>query len=86
MHNITSNDQKLMFELVSNLDFKTVTEYFDYMIESHINGQIKQCKDLFYDMPLSYREFFIRAINVGEIVLTLEALQFYKALPLYEAV
>ena len=28
-------------------EFSDITEYFDYIVESRVNGQIKQAKDLY---------------------------------------
>ena len=39
--------RKKLIPLAKELDFDTETEYFDYMIHSHINGSFSQCKELF---------------------------------------
>ena len=42
--------KKKLITLARELDFTTETEYFDYLIDSHINGNFSQCKRLFTDM------------------------------------
>ena len=41
---------KKLLTLAKELEFKTAEQYFEYCIESHINGQLQQCKDLFNAM------------------------------------
>jgi len=48
-----------MKKLLKDLDFTTEYQYFEYIIESYINGQKKQAKELFQAMPLDKREYFI---------------------------
>jgi len=36
--------------LAKELDFTTENEYFDYLIDSHINGNFSSCKRLFAEM------------------------------------
>lgn len=36
-----------LLNLAKSYDFETETDYFDYLINSHINGNFTQCKDLF---------------------------------------
>lgn len=48
-----------MMALVRGLDFETVEEYFNYIIDSKINGQLDQVKSLFRDMPKEYRKDFL---------------------------
>ncbi len=47
-----------MNRLVKGLEFETVNDYYEYIVESHINGQSTQVKMLFADMPLVNREDF----------------------------
>jgi len=55
--------KKALKTLAKELDFSNETEYFDYMIDSHINGNIKQCKDLFNDMRQADRKAFVSYLN-----------------------
>jgi len=34
---------------LTGLDFHDITQYYDYIIESYINGQFKQAKELYRD-------------------------------------
>jgi hypothetical protein len=45
--------------LAKRLDFQTETEYFDYMINSHYNGNFDQCRKLFADMSKADKKEFI---------------------------
>ena len=58
MANISWSKAKMM-TLVRGLEFKTVDEYFRYIIDSKINGHIDQCCRLFRDMPKEYRKDFL---------------------------
>lgn len=43
----------------TDLDFTTKEEYFDYIIESKVNGQHAQAKELFRNLPLDdIKEFY----------------------------
>lgn len=50
---------KKLTTLAKGLDFETTAQYFDYLIDSHINGNFSQCKDLFFDMFPADREKFL---------------------------
>ncbi len=39
-----------LIKLAKKLDFETEEQYFDYCIDSHINGNFSQCERLFKDM------------------------------------
>ena len=41
---------KKLITLAKELDFQTEAEFFDYCIDSHINGNFSQCKELFKSM------------------------------------
>ena len=45
--------------LAKELDFEHSHEYFDYIIESHVNGQYSQIKDLYKAMDKRSRSEFI---------------------------
>lgn len=42
--------KKKLITLAKELDFTTETEYFNYLIECHINGNFTSCKRLFAEM------------------------------------
>jgi hypothetical protein len=44
--------KKRLLTLAKELDFTEEHEYFDYMIDSHINGNFTQCKELFKDLNI----------------------------------
>lgn len=58
---------KKLITLAKELDFKTEHEYFDYMIDSYINGQFGQCRNLFYALRKEDKKAFIRYCDVMEI-------------------
>lgn len=47
-----------MNRLVKGLEFETVHEYYEYIVESHINGNPQQVKSLYNDMPLVNQDEF----------------------------
>ena len=51
--------KKKLITLAKELDFTTESEYFDYMIDTHINGQFTQCRNLFNDMSRANQKAFI---------------------------
>ena len=54
---------KALIKLAKELDFDNEVEYFDYCIDSHINGNFTQCKRLFKDMKKEDRKLFISYLN-----------------------
>jgi len=54
---------KKLITLAKELDFTTETEYFDYLIESHINGQFTQCRNLFNTMKKEDKKEFIKYVD-----------------------
>ena len=42
--------KKQLITLAHSLDFPTETEYLDYLIDCHINGNFSSCKRLFAEM------------------------------------
>ncbi len=52
--------KKKLITLAKQLDFSTETEYFDYCIDSHINGNFSQGKRLFLEMKKEDQKQFIR--------------------------
>jgi len=55
--------KKKLITLTKELDFTTETEYFDYMIDTHINGQFTQCRNLFNEMKLVDQKRLISYIS-----------------------
>lgn len=47
----------------SDLNFETWDELFDYILESKLNGQRKQSKELFNSMPEQKRAEFIDYVD-----------------------
>lgn len=50
-------------KLAKSLDFQQETEYFDYCIESYINGNKDQCKSLFLKMKKDDRKRLLNHIS-----------------------
>jgi hypothetical protein len=55
--------KKSLKTLAKELDFNTGIEYYDYMIDSHINGQPQQCKELFAAMKREDKAGFINYLR-----------------------
>lgn len=51
--------KKSLLQLAKDLDFRTETEYFNYCINSYINGNFSQCKKLFNAMTKAGRKALI---------------------------
>lgn len=54
---------KSIIKLAKELDFKTEIEYFDYLIESHVNGNFTQCKNLFKEIGKEDKKVFLNYLN-----------------------
>ena len=54
--------KKKLIILAKEMDFKEVEEYFDYLIECHINGSFTSCKRLFSEMKKEDQKQFVRYI------------------------
>mgnify|MGYP001574649264 CR=1 FL=1 len=59
--------KKTLKQLNKEYDFKNPNGYFDYCIESHINGQFKQCRDLFNAMSKNDKKCLIVYIGSMEL-------------------
>jgi len=57
---------KKTITLAKELEFNTENEYFDYMIDSHVNGNFTQCRNLFNAMKKEDRKIFIMYISDRE--------------------
>lgn len=55
-------DNKMKF-LYKGLDFTSKEGYFEYCIESYINGNRSQCRGLFKDLPNQYKHELIEHIR-----------------------
>jgi hypothetical protein len=51
--------KKKLINLAKQLEFKSETEYFDYIILSSINGQSQQVRNLYNDMRITDRKDFL---------------------------
>jgi hypothetical protein len=49
------------------LDFHDITQYWDYIIESYINGQFGQAKELYSEMSVAQSLDFGDYITLNEI-------------------
>lgn len=52
-----------LLKLAKQLDFQSETEYFDYCIDSYINGNKDQCKNLFKKMKKEDRKRLLNYIS-----------------------
>ena len=52
-----------LITLAKRLDFTTESEYLDYCVQSYINGNFKQCKELFKAMAKDDRHNLIAYIR-----------------------
>jgi len=50
---------KQLKTLAKEYEFKTPHEYLNYIVESKINGNVQQVKDLFNQMKKDDKEYFI---------------------------
>ena len=55
--------KKKLITLAKEMDFNTESEYFDYLIECHINGSFLQCKRLFAEMRKEDQKALITYID-----------------------
>lgn len=55
--------KKKLLTLAKGLDFETESDYFNYCIDSHINGNFSQCKRLFNDMRKEDRKGLLNYLN-----------------------
>lgn len=58
---------RIMQRNLNALEFSTTAEYYQYCVDSYINGQFKQCNTLFNQMPNENKHQLIEYIrdNVG---------------------
>lgn len=54
-----------MKKLLKAYGFNSDMQYFEMIVESVINGQRTQAKELFMDMPRKYRVNFVACIHYG---------------------
>jgi len=59
------SEDKYMDKCLADLDFGTNEEYYEYCVESHINGQLSQCKELFNAMPTDNKHALIDYIRIN---------------------
>jgi DNA polymerase III delta subunit len=51
---------------IQSLDFKTIEEYFDYIVNSKINGNYNQANELFNDLSKTQKKDFIDWLQMLE--------------------
>lgn len=52
---------------LAELDFHDITQYWDYIIESYINGQFFQAKELYSEMSVAQCLDFGDYIDVNDV-------------------
>ena len=67
-------------KLIKSLDFQNINEYFDYIIDSIINGQPQQAKELFVKLSSKQKLDFYLFLNENNIdlVKTLDVVNPHK--------
>jgi len=55
--------KKKLSTLVKEMEFNHVTEYFDYLIDCHTNGNFESCKRLFSEMRKEDQKAFVAYLN-----------------------
>lgn len=58
--------KKSLKTLAKELELSSPYEYYNYCIDSHINGNFSQCRELFSDMSKEDQKGLIRYIESGE--------------------
>jgi len=58
--------KKKLITLAKELDFTTEQEYFDYLIDTRLNGQFSACKRLFEEMSKKDKKYFLYYIQASE--------------------
>jgi len=67
-----------LITLAKKLDFATGEDYFIYCLESYVNGNFNQCKELFKAMTKSDRKEMLRYIKPSDKnSIDFEAYEFY---------
>ena len=51
---------------IQSLDFKTIEEYFEYIVDSKINGNYNQANELFNDLSKTQKKDFIDWLQMME--------------------
>lgn len=54
---------KNILTLAKEMGFNSTIEYYDYLIDSHICGNFKQCKELFSEMKKEDKKAFLNYLN-----------------------
>ena len=60
-------NKKKLINLAKELDFETEYDYYNYIIDSSINGQPQQVKQLYNDMSRKDRDYFINIYLNDEV-------------------
>ena len=48
------NNRSIMTKLLADLEFQNDEDYYEYIVESEINGQQKQVAELIKELPYKY--------------------------------
>jgi len=57
--------KKKLITLAKELDFNTEVEYFNYIVDSYINGQKQQVNELFNDMRKDDKRDFLEHVRIN---------------------
>ena len=57
-----------MNKLIKGLGFETIEDYYNYIVESLINGQRGQVRSLFNQMPSENKKEFMGTLEQGELM------------------
>lgn len=55
--------KKKLSTLVKEMEFNHITEYFDYLIDCHTNGNFESCERLFSEMRKEDQKALLRYMN-----------------------
>lgn len=58
---------KTLQTLANELDFSHTSDYWNYIVDSYINGQFNQCKNLFNAMRKKDQKLFMNWLRWGEL-------------------
>jgi len=55
--------KKKIITLAKEMDFNTILEYYDYLVECYICGNFESCKNLFNEMRNEDKKAFLNYMN-----------------------
>ena len=59
--------KKKLINIAKSYDFNSESEFYDYLIDSHLNGNFTQCRRLFAEMKREDQKYFVTRYLEGEI-------------------